>query len=803
MFLTALLAVLLLCVPALGDEPKPEPAGPAWAEIEDPRRLEDLGDEAREAGDKELATALYKAALKRMEVKKYLNYRPMLGEALLLERMGEFEASGEKYREGMRNDVHRTIAVLRIVSEHPEREKLVKEAYDLVREIVEIAKSGGKGQIYTTSKGEPRYLQVMTTEEVLKKKRVRYCYIEDFDLTAIDEIPDALILDRCVVGRILAADKKFGKLAFMGIVLGDADFGKTWEGDRNKSKTTPASTFASLTMREAIFMGRANFWGISVTEGRGYFPMVIFEHEADFKGAEFWGDTDFRFASFGKDANFKKMRLHAPVFFGGSVYRDDTVFTSMYSERDVYFNSTRFERSVSVDKCEFQKGATFEDARFKGEVNFGTTTVVGGLNFSRAVFHEKVNVVDVEVGELDALGAHFYADALFKDAEIDGRSRFSLDDVTRVAHLVNVDGLLPAYRHYQGDEDADEPLTEKSSYGVVTVDDLTSKIDGNISFANTVFNGFTVFEGVTFGQAGLESMASFYNTQFLGETHFERTHWHSQADFTTIFGNEVAFNRATFYRSLILDDANIRGRVSLTDAVLVGDADISFYASEIASFEINPPHVNQPKTGYHRFFYERCADGDIDYDDVRIQRIVRGQEDMEQVDLEQACFDYLIDEFVALKETYGDRAMISEEDDAYWWTRYYQTRMRLNAPEGFFDTAYGWIIEIGLFELCFGWGVRLGNLGVAVIVITFLFAVIYRVSCPETILVYDGEDIKVKDVEFSGLLFISLQSMLAINTGWDFGDDDHRFRWLNSLQTLIGVIILTFFVGAYTRMILA
>jgi len=36
-----------------------------------------------------------------------------------------------------------------------------------------------------------------------------------------------------------------------------------------------------------------------------------------------------------------------------------------------------------------------------------------------------------------------------------------------------------------------------------------------------------------------------------------------------------------------------------------------------------------------------------------------------------------------------------------------------------------------------------------------------------------------------------------------FGEDDHRFRYLNSVETLIGFIILTFFVGAYTRMILS
>ena len=108
-----------------------------------------------------------------------------------------------------------------------------------------------------------------------------------------------------------------------------------------------------------------------------------------------------------------------------------------------------------------------------------------------------------------------------------------------------------------------------------------------------------------------------------------------------------------------------------------------------------------------------------------------------------------------------------------------------------------------LFELTFGWGVRLSNLGFASLIITALFAVLYRVFCPETVLAYQGTDVKVKDVSFAGLFFVSLQSLLAINTGWDFGEDDHRFRYLNTAETLVGFIILTFFVGAYTRMILA
>ena len=72
----------------------------------------------------------------------------------------------------------------------------------------------------------------------------------------------------------------------------------------------------------------------------------MFNEAADFKGAEFWGPTDFRFASFGGGANFKDTRMHEAVYFGGTVYLDDTIFTGLYSERFVYFNSARFEKSA-------------------------------------------------------------------------------------------------------------------------------------------------------------------------------------------------------------------------------------------------------------------------------------------------------------------------------------------------------------------------------------------------------------------------------------------------------------------------
>jgi hypothetical protein len=71
------------------------------------------------------------------------------------------------------------------------------------------------------------------------------------------------------------------------------------------------------------------------------------------------------------------------------------------------------------------------------------------------------------------------------------------------------------------------------------------------------------------------------------------------------------------------------------------------------------------------------------------------------------------------------------------------------------------------------------------------------------VMAYNGDDVPIRDIPWWGMFYISLQALGAFNTGWDFGESDWKFRYLNTAHTFIGVIIVTFFVGAYTRMILA
>jgi hypothetical protein len=403
---------------------------------------------------------------------------------------------------------------------------------------------------------------------------------------------------------------------------------------------------------------------------------------------------------------------------------------------------------------------------------------------------------------MDFFGTTLAGDAEFVDVHFKGKVRFSLDDVTRAQFVDDPTPLLPLYRDYQGDKDREDPLTTQSTYDVTSVDDLTAHVLGNLSFNNSVFTGFCIFDRVVFGGPDKPTVAQFYNTQFLGETHFERTEWWSRADLTTIYADELAFNEATFHDTLILDDANIAGRATLTDAVFEPGATLSFYGAQIANFQIDRDQVEDAHRE-HRLFYEHCALGTAKTpeQDVRIVRALRGQPyDADTV--KSLCYDRLEDEFVGLKESFDDRAMTKDADWAYWWTRHHEIEHgRLYGGVGGF---LFWLVNWPIMELAFGWGVRLQNLALTSAFFCLFFAVVYRLFCPDTYVQYDGEDIKIRDIPWHGVLYISLQSFGAFNTGWDFGADaGSRFRYLNTLQTFSGLIVLTFFVGAYTRMILA
>ena len=208
----------------------------------------------------------------------------------------------------------------------------------------------------------------------------------------------------------------------------------------------------------------------------------------------------------------------------------------------------------------------------------------------------------------------------------------------------------------RADEDTEEPITTQSSYGVVSLDDLSARIDKDISFANTRFGGFTVFEAVQFGTPGVETVASFFNAQFLGETHFENTVWTGQADFTTIFGREVAFNGAHFQHLAHARRCKRRlGRVT-SDRRDVCRTTRTFRstASEIASFRGRPrPDCWRSAVAPTGCSTRRALEGEADPARRPADGSPSGRWGIRRAtSLRRTCYDNVIDEFVALKQSY-------------------------------------------------------------------------------------------------------------------------------------------------------
>jgi uncharacterized protein YjbI with pentapeptide repeats len=802
------LAVLLLLMrarpaaPPPATPPPPPATTPDDPDAHDPRRLEELAEAALLRGDVEAARATFTRAIAAWEALRYVDLREGLRQALVEERVGATAEAAERYRAAMADDTLRVLQTLRILSVHPDRDLLVAEALTRVRDAVAATAAGGQAHLYVTSRGEPRPLVRMTQEELLalaeRGETARYCWIEALDLPADAVLPETLQLDRCVIGSLRASGASFHRLILTkSIVLGDTDLGQRFEGEANRSRTLPASTFDDLFLRDTVFVGRANFKAITVRGGRAWFPFAVFESSADLRAADLRGRTDLRFASFGADVSFRRARLGDTAWLGGARFRRALNFSGVTAERNIYLNSTRFESSATFEECEWRRDATFEDATFEDAVVLSHVRVDGWLNLSRARFFGATSVSRLQATDLDALGARFAGPTRLDDATISRRARFSPG---HLAHQADAATLMREYRLYQGDEDADEPLVTGHSYGVRGADDLIARFESSVSFTNTVFGAFTVFEGVTFGLPGQEGVASFYNAQLLGESHLEHTTWHLVADFSTIFGYELALNDARFERALILDDANVPGRVNLAGATFADEATLSFDVAEINAFEIDPEQVAGIHTP-HRLFYSLCADGQIDRSDLRIQRLAAtGVTETDA--LRAACHASVTNELTLLRGTWSDGSMTAEADEAWWWLRHYDND-RLIESGSPLERLYGVVVGWLLFEVALGWGVELENLSLTVVVLVLLWAGLYRTLCRDVQITFFGQETTIGQLPFTSLVFVSLACFLLADYGLELDSDDRRVRALIAAENVAGVLMVTFFVGAYTRLILA
>lgn len=808
------LLLAVLCGPAI--------AGPAVRTeadieaIEDPIALDASAQHWLKAGNEALAKACFRAALERRELNLYWKIKAPYSTLLIQERMGDLAGARRGWKAQFEHDVYTSYFFINRLSVDPERGKLLAVARALVKTKVAAAKAGESPHIYTTKKGKSRTLTVVPDAEALARleagEKLKYAYIESLDLSG-KTFEKPIRCSRCIIGELKAYGSTFkDKISFSRtIFLGDAHFGKKWKGKVNKSAIIPASRFARLYLDKSIIFGSLNLDSVKV-EGRvANLPLITVDKTLDLRNAHITGTLEMRFSSAGGEVRLKGAELDGPVYMGHGHFGSFSMPLGVVRNHILFLNSAVFEGPVTIERSDIPKGATFENSVFKGPVVFRQSRIGDRLNFSRSAFESTLMFTQIKLQDLDFFGAQIHQDANFDDCVFKGNINFALDGLTRRRHAGNPDPLHKLYKQYQGDEDAEADLTTKSQYGVRSVNDLTAQIDGSISFANTIFEKFVNFEGVSFGAKGADQTASFYNTQFKGEAHFERTRFNAVADFRTIFGNEIAFNQARFAKALMLDDANVPGRMTMADMELNDGAQISFYNARIAAFGVGFAQLREP-SGAHRLYYERCAAAEQMGEYVKDSRLADASWDLETEQpitdaalvarrAKSMCMARVVNEFVILRASFNKRSMRQESDWAYWHLRHFKNIRQRFEAKTFGESVGGWV-QYFLFEWGFGWGVKLFNLfGISLLVILG-FIGIARTMCGDVVINWDEKPVLYKDLSIYAMFLISFHSFLGRARDWKSGNSNTTWKVIYTTEMIIGIIVITFFIGAYTSAVL-
>lgn len=794
------------------------------AGVEDPDALLAAGRHWL-ASDEKLARQCFEAAIAKNEINLYrkLEGTPF-AEALVLELMGQMDQAAEAWTTAFDSDLLAAYYFLSHLSQHPQRAQLRKTARELVSAAVDTVKRGGKVSIYTTKKGEKRYLQLVSDEDVeaalSEGKKIRYAYIDKLDLRG-RTLDKRVSCQNCIVGGIEAweADIK-EQFDFRGFVLGDAHFGKKWKGERNNSAVLPAATFNRLYLEYSVFLGNVDFDSVRISGRVANFPLAVFDGEANLRNMQFDGTAEFRFAHFGGPASLKGSRFGGSAYFSYSHWTDLDMSRVAVDAKTAHFASTTFNGDLLVEDATFQQGFTLEHATFHGDAFFRRSKVEGVLNFSRTVAHKNLTLSRMEVKDLLFYGGEVFGVARFDDGVFSGRARFSLDELTRRQHLSDVTPLHKLYKLYQGDDDAEEDLTSQSQYGVRSVDDLVSRFHSDVSFANTYFEQFVGFERVAFGTKDKGHIANFYNTQFQGEAHFERARFNGVADFRTIAGEELSFNRAKFHKAWMLDDANVPGRLTTTEVDLLGDATISVAGADIASFGLSYRQLlldgsNPWSVDGQRLFYVQCLakgrDNKALFDDLRLADARWDSTKEQPIEdatliskrIEELCVDRSIDEFTRLRDSFEARSKSAEADWAYWHLKHYQNHQAWVTGTG--AKKVGAVAEKLMFEKAFGWGVLLTNLIFTSFCVICFFAVLQRYVCGEMVVEWDHEKMKYSELPWAAVFIVSIHGFLG-----GLGDAENlipssnkTWKYLYTAEIIIGIVVITFFIGAYTRMVVS
>lgn len=475
----------------------------------------------------------------------------------------------------------------------------------------------------------------------------------------------------------------------------------------------------------------------------------------------------------------------------------DVLETSKHWDRGIVFRNCRI-RSLKMPDCIFKEslefhGCEIESADLRGchcsLLRFNGGIITKSLSARWIIVHGELQIMNSQIlgptdlsesvvsGSAYFLKTHFESELVLVDACFKSKALFSYDAGT-INSIENCTAQVREKMH-------EIRRTPRAAMAKVTKIDATG----------ATFGGKLVFEEV----GGEIQKAVFTNAWFQAGATFDKTRFTGEADFRKCFGaTEITFCECRFEGDVLFDGAVIGQRLNFDGAKFGCSSHLCFNNLSGCEVSISRKQLLREK----RSTLDKLLDLFSLWGRERL--ILRDAVSNEEK-------SRLVDEWVTLKRSYSEKQAHEDEDWAQWHLMHERCRLFLDEATSWRDKLLrspSFLFRSFVFETCFGWGVRPYNILVTSLALIAAFAVFLHflapLITPEATATLLGHSVRCVDIGFASAMYISTQTFISFTLGdWQFqGPGEGVLKTVLTLEAVLGILCITFFIVAYTRRIL-
>ncbi len=168
-----------------------------------------------------------------------------------------------------------------------------------------------------------------------------------------------------------------------------------------------------------------------------------------------------------------------------------------------------------------------------------------------------------------------------------------------------------------------------------------------------------------------------------------------------------------------------------------------------------------------------------------------------------ALNDNLHEQYQVLRDIYGSNGELENEDTAYYWWKHYLNISEMQGASWKRKLRNGF--KSVFYETIFGWGVKLPRIVLSTLIMVLIFAGIYGImfmAMPELYVMWDGVKVFAPDIGPIRWIVFALQTTFSAVLGDWAPIGAGIIKIPMTINAILGVLFVTFLIGAYGRKML-